>query len=90
LHLHTTDIVTVQDSEKRSALHAAAFCGEAEIAELLLLNGARVNTKDSRWLTPLHRACCSKSVVSTLRTWYNVDNGFHSYIADVCYVCSLK
>ena len=54
----------VQDSEKRSALHAAAFCGEAEIAELLLLNGARVNTKDSRWLTPLHRACCTKSVVS--------------------------
>ena len=63
--------MSVKDTEKRSALHAAAFCGEAEIAELLLLNGARVNTKDSRWLTPLHRACCSKSVVSTLSIWHS-------------------
>ena len=23
--------------------------------------GARVNTKDNRWLTPLHRACASKA-----------------------------
>ena len=35
-----------------------------------LLNGtgARVNTKDSRWLTPLHRAVASKSLVSHLST----------------------
>ena len=52
-----------QDSEKRSPLHAAAHCGEAEITDILLLAGARVNTKDSRWLTPLHRACASKSEV---------------------------
>ena len=53
-----------QDSEKRAPLHAAAYCGEAEIADLLILSGARVNTKDNRWLTPLHRACCTKSDVS--------------------------
>ena len=52
-----------QDFEKRSPLHSAAYCGEAEIADLLIMNGARVNTKDNKWLTPLHRACCSKSEV---------------------------
>lgn len=57
-------IAHIQDCEKRTALHAAAFCGEAEITELLLINGARVNSKDNKWLTPLHRACCSKSAVS--------------------------
>lgn len=25
--------------------------------------GARVNTKDNKWMTPLHRACASGSVV---------------------------
>ena len=54
-----------QDSEKRSPLHAAAFRGDACIAEALILNGARVNTKDAKWLTPLHRACCSGSEVSS-------------------------
>ena len=53
----------LQDFEKRSPLHSAAYCGEAEIADLLIMNGARVNTKDNKWLTPLHRACCSKSEV---------------------------
>ena len=43
----------------------AAHCGESEIADLLLLNGARVNMKDNKWLTPLHRSCCSKSEVCT-------------------------
>lgn len=53
--------VNYQDSEKRSALHAAAFCGESSIAALLLDGGARVNIKDARWVTPLHRACAVKS-----------------------------
>lgn len=46
--------------EKRTALHAAAFCGDSQIAELLIAYSARVNAKDNRWLTPLHRACCNK------------------------------
>lgn len=49
--------VNYQDAEKRSPLHAAAFKGDRDLAELLLVQGARVNTKDSSWLTPLHRAC---------------------------------
>lgn len=57
--------VNYLDSEKRSPLHVAAFCGYARIIEVLLENGARVNAKDTRWLTPLHRACHSGSEVST-------------------------
>ncbi|KAI4785187.1 hypothetical protein KUCAC02_037910, partial [Chaenocephalus aceratus] len=49
------------DSEKRTPLHAAAFLGDAEITELLILSGARVNAKDNMWLTPLHRAVASRS-----------------------------
>uniref|UniRef100_A0A8D0D5R9 Ankyrin repeat domain 44 n=1 Tax=Sander lucioperca TaxID=283035 RepID=A0A8D0D5R9_SANLU len=50
-----------QDAEKRTPLHAAAFLGDAEITELLILSGARVNAKDNMWLTPLHRAVASRS-----------------------------
>ena len=63
MHSCMRSLLFLQDSEKRSPLHAAAHCGEAEIADILLLAGARVNSKDSRWLTPLHRACASKSEV---------------------------
>lgn len=52
------------DSEKRTALHAAAFKGDSTIASILLGHGARVNAKDSKWYTPLHRACCVGSEVS--------------------------
>ena len=31
------------------------------------MSGARVNTKDNKWLTPLHRACCAKSEVCDAR-----------------------
>ena len=55
--------VCLQDNEKRCVLHAAAYCGEADIADLLILYGARVNTKDNKWLTPLHLACSSRSDV---------------------------
>jgi hypothetical protein len=55
------------DAEKRSPLHAAAYGGFAEIAEVLITTGnARVNTKDNQWLTPLHRACRSSSEVVKL------------------------
>ncbi|CAH8431456.1 unnamed protein product [Dicrocoelium dendriticum] len=50
-----------QDLMKRSILHAAAHCGESHITELLLREGARVNAKDARWLTPLHRACATNA-----------------------------
>ena len=46
------------DEEKRSPLHAAAFMGDASVVRTLLgLGKARVEIKDNRWLTPLHRAC---------------------------------
>ena len=49
------------DADKRSALHAAAFHGDAEIMEILISEaGGRVNTKDNKWLTPLHRACAAR------------------------------
>merc|ERR1719187_3000850 len=52
------------DEEKRTALHAAAYRGEPDLVELLLTTGARVNSKDNRWLTPLHRACASHGPAS--------------------------
>lgn len=51
--------VNYQDAERRSVLHAAAFCGLHQVASLLLSRGARVNAKDNKWVTPLHRACSS-------------------------------
>lgn len=51
----------LSDCEKRTPLHAAAFKGEAQIVSILLDNGARVNAKDNKWLTPLHRACAVNS-----------------------------
>jgi ankyrin repeat protein len=36
------------DAERRSPLHAAAFCREGDISELLIMGGARVNAKDSK------------------------------------------
>uniref|UniRef100_A0A7N8YNE5 Serine/threonine-protein phosphatase 6 regulatory ankyrin repeat subunit A-like n=1 Tax=Mastacembelus armatus TaxID=205130 RepID=A0A7N8YNE5_9TELE len=64
--------VNIQDNEKRTPLHAAAYLGDAEIIELLILSGkhhrARVNAKDNKWLTPLHRAVasCSEDAVAVL------------------------
>lgn len=57
--------VFVADEEKRTALHAAAFKGDSTIAAVLLAHGARVNAKDNKWYTPLHRACCTGSEVSS-------------------------
>ncbi|XP_037120503.1 serine/threonine-protein phosphatase 6 regulatory ankyrin repeat subunit A isoform X3 [Syngnathus acus] len=60
--------VNIQDTEKRTPLHAAAYLGDTEIIELLILSGARVNAKDNKWLTPLHRAVasCSEDAVAVL------------------------
>ncbi|KAL3311920.1 hypothetical protein Ciccas_009496 [Cichlidogyrus casuarinus] len=55
------DNVNRQDSMKRTALHAAAFLNNYNLAEELIQNGARVTVKDINWLTPLHRACASNS-----------------------------
>ena len=55
--------INYQDEEKRSPLHAAAFKGDAITADLLIQKGARINIKDSKWLTPLHRACKSGNEV---------------------------
>lgn len=55
-----------QDGEGRSPLHAAAYMGNADIADALILSGARANVKDNQWRTPLHRACRSGRDVSDL------------------------
>lgn len=55
-NVHSLNSV-IPDAEKRSALHAAAFKCDPQLVSLLLNYGARVNAKDSKWLTPLHRAC---------------------------------
>lgn len=65
--LTNQDDVNHLDRERRSPLHAAAYQNEPEIAEKLIAHGARVDPKDSRWLTPLHRACCNDSGVSALQ-----------------------
>lgn len=43
----------------RTPLHAAASVGDTDFVEFLLANNARVNVKDIKWYTPLHRACSS-------------------------------
>ncbi|XP_046387890.1 serine/threonine-protein phosphatase 6 regulatory ankyrin repeat subunit A-like [Ischnura elegans] len=50
-----------EDCHSKVLLHAAAFCGDHRIGEILLSAGARVNARDNSWITPLHRACCSGS-----------------------------
>uniref|UniRef100_A0A8C6L2I1 Ankyrin repeat domain 44 n=1 Tax=Nothobranchius furzeri TaxID=105023 RepID=A0A8C6L2I1_NOTFU len=59
--IYKSEDINALDAEKRTPLHAAAFLGDAEITELLILSGARVNAKDNMWLTPLHRAVASRS-----------------------------
>ncbi|XP_052363067.1 serine/threonine-protein phosphatase 6 regulatory ankyrin repeat subunit A-like isoform X2 [Oncorhynchus keta] len=58
----------MEDNEKRTPLHAAAYLGDAEILELLILSGARVNAKD-KCLNTLHRAVasCSEAVQVLLK-----------------------
>ena len=43
-----------------------SYCHGVQYFVILLFyfTGAKVNAKDSRWLTPLHRACASGSEVS--------------------------
>ena len=56
-----SESINYVDSDKRSPLHAAAFRGDPGIVDTLItLGGARVNTKDNKWLTHLHRACAAK------------------------------
>ncbi len=44
-------VVNPQDSEKRTPLHAAAYLGDAEIIELLILSGMKGHflQKHSEW-----------------------------------------
>ena len=56
-----SESINYVDSDKRSPLHAAAYRGDPGIVDTLItLGGARGNTKDNKWLTPLHRACAAK------------------------------
>ena len=70
------------DGDKRSALHAAAFHGDSEIMEILISEaGGRVNTKDNKWLTPLHRACAARV---SLHILYNGTFLDHIILGFVC------
>lgn len=48
-----------QDGDKRTALHAAAYCGDTECVCALIQAGSKVSPKDSQWLSPLHHAAAS-------------------------------
>ena len=48
-----------KDAQLRTPLHAAAHVGDVDFVEFLLKHNARVNAKDIKWYTPLHRACAS-------------------------------
>jgi ankyrin repeat protein len=50
------------------------FRGDIAVMETLLLHGAMVNSKDKRWLTPLHIACSSSN--------YNIVEILLKYKAD--------
>ena len=52
----------LQDREKRLPIHAAAYMGDVDVLNTVIKaslesKNSRVNAKDSKWLTPLHRAC---------------------------------
>ena len=65
-----TELMNYVDNDKRSPLHAAAYRGDPDIMEILLGQPeVRVNCKDNKWLTPLHRACAAR--VSKLRFFLN-------------------
>lgn len=66
-------VLFISDVEKRSPLHAAAFRGNASIVALLLSHGARVNAKDNKWYTPLHRACCTGSEVRLINLFIQIN-----------------
>uniref|UniRef100_A0A5K3EW66 ANK_REP_REGION domain-containing protein n=1 Tax=Mesocestoides corti TaxID=53468 RepID=A0A5K3EW66_MESCO len=82
----STDDVNYRDSHRRTPLHAAAYCGEAEVVEFLLKHNARVNVKDAKWYTPLHRACASNasSVVKLL-----LENGADRNVREKCWLTPL-
>ncbi|XP_059086810.1 serine/threonine-protein phosphatase 6 regulatory ankyrin repeat subunit A-like isoform X2 [Tigriopus californicus] len=57
------------DADKRHPIHAAAFIDQSDILEALIVatensGHSKVNVKDAKWLTPLHRACRSSAEYS--------------------------
>uniref|UniRef100_A0A4W5M5D5 Uncharacterized protein n=1 Tax=Hucho hucho TaxID=62062 RepID=A0A4W5M5D5_9TELE len=86
-------VSSLQDNEKRTPLHAAAYLGDTEILELLILSGARVNAKDNKWLTPLHRAVASCSEVRVLILSADTHTPVHMCLTVKCVVifkCTFK
>ena len=48
--------VNTVDKNKLTSLHWAAYKGQKDVAELLILKGANVNAKTKSGTTPLHSA----------------------------------
>ena len=55
------------DSVGRNALHTALFCGNNEVAQLLIMRGIAVNLPDHSGYTPLHVAIRHLSDIETIR-----------------------
>jgi hypothetical protein len=47
--------VNARDKEGATALHKAAYVGEASLVAVLVKHGADVNAKDNEGATPLHK-----------------------------------
>ena len=56
LHLMVIDDINCKDNKGRTALHFAAWAGQAEICEFLVKNNAKIDCKDKERLRPLHLA----------------------------------
>lgn len=56
-----------QDAEKRTPLHAAAFLGDAEIAELLILSGKNTFNRSSTLYLFFFSICCTVIICLIIR-----------------------
>lgn len=74
--------LNISDAQKRSILHAAAFQGEATIAEVLINHGATINA-NKHWLSPLHIACSVNAKVQSLNVLRICSHGDLQDVAEV-------
>ncbi|VDD89908.1 unnamed protein product [Enterobius vermicularis] len=60
-------LASAKDTDKLTLLHHACRYGHSEIVELLVQNGANVNSEDNNFLTPLHYAARYNADNSSLK-----------------------